>query len=270
MDCPTVTAAPRLHRRCALGDIYGVDDSGSFKATTVMCRNTLFTAALVVLFAPLSVGIAQEKSVKPGVNDSFKNPNLTEWVTKFEGESRETYQKRKEIVSACRIKPGMTVADVGAGTGLFTRLFAEAVGKDGTVYAVDISPKFLEHIKSSATKMNLSNVTTTLGTDYSASLPESSVDVVFICDTYHHFEFPTRMMSSIRQSLKPGGRVVLIDFIRVPGMSSDWVMTHVRAGQDVFEREISECGFTKSENVDHLLKENYLVIFEKSPPATSE
>lgn len=228
-----------------------------------MIRQCLIAAILLALSLSSVVAPAQEKSVKPGVNDSFKNPNLDEWVKKFEGESRETYQKRKEIVEACRINPGMAVADVGAGTGLFTRLFAEVVGTNGTVYAVDISPKFLEHISDSAAKMKLSNVKTVLGKDYSAELPESSVDVVFICDTYHHFEFPSRMMASIHKALKPHGRVVLIDFIRIPGQSSDWVMSHVRAGEEVFEREITESGFRKLESADHLLKENYLTLFEK-------
>lgn len=228
-----------------------------------MIRQCSTAAILWTLSLSLTAGLAQDKSVKPGVNDSFKNPNLDEWVKKFEGESRETYQKRKEIVEACQIDPGMTIADIGAGTGLFTRLFADAVGKNGIVYAVDISPKFLEHIRDSAAKMNLSNVKTILGNDYSAELPESSIDVVFICDTYHHFEFPSRMMTSIHKALKPHGRVVLIDFIRVADQSTDWVMSHVRAGEDVFEREITECGFKRVSEVDGLLKENYLIIFEK-------
>ena len=86
-------------------------------------------AALALILTTFGVAappgaIAQEKSVRPGINDSFKDPEVTEWVTRFEGESREVFEKRKEIVAACKLKPGMTVADVGAGTGLFTRLFA--------------------------------------------------------------------------------------------------------------------------------------------------
>jgi len=225
-----------------------------------------FLTVFAILFSPFAVGLAQEKSVKPGVNEPFKHADIAEWVTKFEGESRETYQKRLAIVKACNLKPGCAVADVGAGTGLFTRLFAEAVGKEGTVYAVDISPKFLEHIESSAKKTRVTNVKTILGTDYSAELPEASVDLVFICDAYHHFEFPMRMMHSIHKALKPGGRVVVIDFIRVPGKSTDWVMSHVRAGQDVVEQEITACGFTKSEKIDDILLENYFVVFEKNAP----
>src|SRR6476646_4416611 len=101
----------------------------------------------LLLFAAAALAVAQEKSVKPGINDPFKDPDVTGFREKFEGESREVYAKREKVVAACGAKPGMVVADVGAGTGLFTRLLATAVGPDGQVYAVDIAPKFLEHVR---------------------------------------------------------------------------------------------------------------------------
>jgi ubiquinone/menaquinone biosynthesis C-methylase UbiE len=222
-----------------------------------------FALAAITLMS-LTAGYAQETSVRPGINDPFKNPVLTEWVSRFEGESRETFQKRNDIVTACRLEPGMTVADVGAGTGLFTRLFAAAVGEAGCVYAVDIAPEFLEHIAASAQKLGVANIKTVLGTDYSAELPEGSADLVFLCDTYHHFEYPARMMTSIHKALKPAGRLIVIDFIRVPGQSSEWILNHVRAGQDTVEQEIAACGFEKVGEVNDLLHENYLLVFRKS------
>ena len=77
----------------------------------------------------------------------------------------------------------------------------------------------------------------------SVELPQASVDLVFICDTYHHFEFPQKTMHSIYAALKPNGQVVLIDYHRIPGVSSDWIMGHVRAGQEVFTQEIVDAGF---------------------------
>jgi ubiquinone/menaquinone biosynthesis C-methylase UbiE len=212
----------------------------------------------------VSLTLAQDKSVRPGINDSFKKSDITEWVTKFEGESREVYDKRKDIVAACQLKPGHVVADVGAGTGLFTRLFAQEVQDHGTVYAVDITPKFLDHIAASAQRQKITNIKTILGTDVSAELPEGSIDVAYICDTYHHFEYPERMMKSVHSALKPGGRVIVVDFHRIPGKSSEWTMSHVRAGQEVVEQEILACGFRKVGEVRDLLKDNYFVIFEKS------
>lgn len=221
--------------------------------------------ALVLILSLIIVidASAQEKSVKPGINDAFRNPNVKEWVEKFEGESRETFEKRKEVVEACHIKPGQVVADIGAGTGLYTRLFAKEVDTKGRVYAVDISQKFLDHIDKSCQSLQLKNVKTILGKDTSPELPENSIDMAFICDTYHHFEFPYKMLASIHHAMKPKGRLVIIDFIKVPGQSREWVLGHVRAGQDVVEQEITKSGFKKVDEVKSLFKENYFVVFEK-------
>ena len=207
--------------------------------------------------------LAQEKSVNPGINDSFRDPDVNEFTNRFEVESREIFARRREIVAACQIKPGETVADIGAGTGLFTRLFADAVGKKGRVIAVDISQKFLDHIASASREEGRRNVDTLLATAASTGLAPASIDVAFICDTYHHFEFPQKSMTSLFQAVRPGGRVILIDFRRIPGTSSDWVMNHVRAGQEVFEAEIVAAGFEKVSEEPELLQENYFVVFTK-------
>jgi FkbM family methyltransferase len=221
------------------------------------------------VFGALALGLlivlpalAQEKSVRPGINKPFEDPDVKEFVGKFETESREIYAERKEILEKCRLKEGMAVADVGAGTGLFTRLFAEAVGKEGRVYAVDIAPKFIEHIEKTCKEAGLKNVKGVVCKPDSVGLEDGSVDLVFICDTYHHFEFPNKTMASIHRALRPGGRVVLIDFHRIEGKSSDWVLGHVRAGQEVFVKEIESAGF-KQVGEEKFLKENYFVRFEK-------
>jgi predicted methyltransferase len=224
----------------------------------------LLCACLLPLFLALttSPGRAQEKSVRPGINDPFKDPDLPKFLKTFEGESREVFTHRKQIVAACKLKPGMAVADVGAGTGLFTRLFAAAVGPKGKVYAVDIAPKFLDHIRKTCDKAGLKNVQTVRCTQTSAELPEGSVDVIFVCDTYHHFEFPQRTLASLHKALRPGGRIVLVDFQRIPGKSSAWILGHVRAGKEVFVKEIVSAGF-RVVGEETFLKENYLVRFEK-------
>jgi ubiquinone/menaquinone biosynthesis C-methylase UbiE len=210
---------------------------------------------------------AQEQSVKPGINDTFRDPNVQEFEGRFEAESREVFVRRQEIVAACRIRPGETVADVGAGTGLFTRMFAEAVGDDGRVIAVDISQKFLDHIADASRAVGQTNVETLLCRADSTALPPDAVDLAFICDTYHHFEFPQKTLASLHQALKSGGRVVLVDFQRVEGTSTDWVLNHVRAGQEVFEAEIIQAGFQKVREEPGIMRENYLVVFEKASPS---
>lgn len=205
--------------------------------------------------------VAQEKSVRPDINKSFANPNPKEFLEKFEGESREVFAHRKEIVDAAGAKPGMAIADVGAGTGLFTRLFAREVGERGTVYAVDIAQPFLDHIAQTCRDEKLANVKTIRCSQTSTELPERSVDLVFVCDTYHHFEFPQKTLASIRKALRPNGRFVVIDFERIEGVTKEWTLKHVRAGKETFRKEIEESGFALVEENRKFLKENYCLVF---------
>jgi predicted methyltransferase len=219
-------------------------------------------AGVAICFLPFCSINAQEKSVRPGINKPFENPDLKDFIEKFEGESREIAAHAKEIVAACKIKPGLMVADVGAGTGLFTRKFAAEVGEKGKVYAVDIAPTFLRHIEKTCEDAKIKNVQTVLCDQFSTKLAKNSVDLVFICDTYHHFEFPQKTLQSIHDALRPGGQLVLIDFQRIFGKSSVFVLWHVRAGQEVFVREIKSAGF-KVVGEEKFLKDNYFVRFEK-------
>jgi ubiquinone/menaquinone biosynthesis C-methylase UbiE len=207
---------------------------------------------------------AQEVSAKPDINEEFLKPslNLTQWVERFEREGREIYTQRDTIVVAAKVRPGIAVADIGAGTGLFTALLAQKAGPKGKVYAVDIAKDFLTHIDHRVAAAGLKNVQTVLCTERSVELPPNSVDLAFICDTYHHFEYPRSTMASLHRALRAGGEVVVVDFKRIPGQSSDWVMNHVRAGQEVFTAEIEAAGFKKVEQVD-LLKDNYILRFRK-------
>lgn len=205
-----------------------------------------------------------EPSARPGVNTEYLKPDLdvTQWVERFEREGREIYDHREAIVAAARIKPGSVMADIGAGTGLFTPYFSRAVGALGKVYAVDIVPAFLDRIKKRATTEGLDNVQTVLCTEHSVELPANSIDFAFICDVYHHFEYPRSSMASLHRALRPGGEVLLVEFKRIPGKSSDWILNHVRAGQEVFTAEIKAAGFEQIQE-DDLLKDNYVVRFRK-------
>jgi predicted methyltransferase len=222
---------------------------------------TLLVTALVLL--PISTLLAQQKSVNPGINKTFETPVVSEFVERFEKEGRDAFDHRNEIVAALGLKPRMVVADVGAGTGLFTRLFSRAVGESGKVYAVDISDEFVEHIEKTAREQKVKNIVGVVCMPDSVALPPASIDLAFICDTYHHFEYPHKTMRSIHKALRPKGQVVLIDFHRVEGKTSDWIMSHVRAGQEVFAKEITEAGFKQVEEKKDLLNESYFLRFVK-------
>ena len=207
-----------------------------------------------------------EASVKPGINNQFKNAdlNVDRMVKRFELESREVYLAREAIVANCEFKKGSVIADVGSGTGLFTRLFAQTVGDDGWVFAVDIAPRLVRHIVSKATEAGTANITGVVCAENSINLPPNSVDAVFVCDTYHHFEFPKSTLASISKSLRPGGKLVVIDFERIEGKSREWLMGHVRAGKEVFRAEIQDAGFSfVAEKKLEQFKENYFLVFKK-------
>ena len=211
--------------------------------------------------------IAGETSVKPGINKSFLDPDLDvdKFIERFEIESREVFVARERILAACDIEKGDVVADVGAGTGLFTRMFSVETGEQGWVFAVDVAPRFLEHINQDASKLRLNNITGVLCAENSVNLPADSVDVVFVCDTYHHFEYPKSTLASIHRALKQDGHLVVIDFERIPGVTREWLLNHVRAGKSVFRGEIESAGFVLEAEKDiDGFEENYFLKFRKA------
>lgn len=220
----------------------------------------------IVLLAILSAGCKPpEASVRPGVNKEYQTTPTSEWVQRFESESREIFHERQRIVDATGVREGMVVADVGAGTGFFTEMFSRQVGGKGQVYAVDITPGFLEQIQKRAGEQHLSNVTTILCTERDSKLPSNRVDLAFICDTYHHFEYPQSTLASIRKALNPGGRLIVVDFDRIPGKSRQWVLDHVRAGKDVVRKEIESAGFVfEDQPATPFLTENFILRFKRT------
>ena len=234
----------------------------------MVCSASYRTVCFFALGMILAVGLAprsafaQAESVKPGINKNFESPDPDDWAKRFERESREVSALRNEIVAACKIEPGMDVADVGAGTGLFTMLFAQKVGNEGHVYAVDIAKKFVDYVERTSKKNGLNNVVGVVCAMDDCGLKPNSVDAVFVCDTYHHFEFPYKTTRSIHRALRPGGTLIIVDFRRIEGVSSEWILGHVRAGQEVVRKEIEDVGFQFIDE-QNLLKENYFIRFRK-------
>lgn len=220
----------------------------------------------LIVFIALSSGhaLAQGDSVRPGINDKFLSDELDvdQWTKRFEGESRQIYARRNEIVAALALESKQRVADVGAGTGFFSELLAEAVGPNGLIWALEISPKFIEHLQDRFAKAGLSQIEVIENSDRSTGLADSSIDLAFICDVYHHFEYPNAMLKNLAHVLRPGGSLVIVDFERIPGNTDDWILDHVRAGKEVFRAEIESAGFVfKDEIKIEGLEDNYILRF---------
>jgi SAM-dependent methyltransferase len=209
---------------------------------------------------------AHEASVAPGANAPFLAPDVdvAHYEGVFEGESREIAVARDAIVAALELRPGESVADVGAGTGLFLEPLARGVGTTGRVFAIDIAPAFVRRLAERAEAEGFTQVEALLGRDDGLDLPAASLDLVFVCDTYHHFEYPRAMLAGIRRALRPGGRLVIVDLERVPGVSRDWILDHVRMDEQTCVAEVEAEGFVLERAVDLLeLEENYVLRFRR-------
>jgi ubiquinone/menaquinone biosynthesis C-methylase UbiE len=204
---------------------------------------------------------AGQQTITPKAKELNKafDAEASQWIERFEHEGRGIYDKRYEILDAMHLKPGMNSADIGAGSGLIARLMAQRVTSDGTVYAVDISKSMIDHIEKTARE--IPNLKAVLGSPHSPKLEPNSVDLVSIIDSYHHFEFPQDMLREIRKALRPDGVLLLIDFKRIEGVSKDFILTMVRAGEGTFTDEFQNAGFELIERRDDMFEDNYLLRF---------
>lgn len=132
-----------------------------------------------------------------------------QWLERPE---REQEENPDGALDALKLKAGMVVADVGAGSGYMSRKLARRVGPSGKVYAEDIQPEMLEKVRQNAAKAGLSNIETVQGTITDPKLPEGRMDLVLLVDVYHEFSEPEKMLQGIRRALKPDGRLVLLEY----------------------------------------------------------
>lgn len=221
-----------------------------------------FISLLILVICHIAIANVIEQNVNPGINKHYQDAVFQDWVGIFERPGREVYDKRHEVVQALKLKPGMDIADIGAGTGFYSLLFAQQVGKTGNVFAVDVTDNFILNITRRAREKNLINIHGVLSNQQDTRLAPGSVDVAFVCDTYHHFEYPQTMLASIHRALRTGGELIIIDFVKEPGISSSWVMSHVRGDKQTVIKEIERAGFRLKSESD-LLETNYFLRFVK-------
>ncbi|HJQ84267.1 MAG TPA: class I SAM-dependent methyltransferase [Candidatus Binatia bacterium] len=141
---------------------------------------------------------------------SAVEPRLERYVAELEDPGRDEWQQPERVVKTLALRPGMVVADVGAGTGYFARRFGAAVAPGGKVLALDVEPGMLDELRRRAP--DAKNVETRVVPPGDPGLAPKSVDVVFICNTGHHLPDRVRYYGNLRQALRPGGRLVLVDF----------------------------------------------------------
>lgn len=202
-------------------------------------------------------------SVRPGINDRyFEDGAVDTWTDILERERREVIAHRDEIVAALGLTAGTRVADIGSGTGAFVSDLSAGVGPEGKVYAVDIVPSFLDHLRAKAEAEGLANLEVVEATPTDASLPEASVDLLFMCDVYHHIEYPAAYLETLHRALAPGGRFVIVEFDRVPGKTSERMLKHVRQDKPTLIAEMKAAGFVVEREIESIpFDENYMLVF---------
>lgn len=177
--------------------------------------------------------------------------------------SREQEEQPERALDLLGISPGMIVADVGAGSGYMTVRVARRVGQTGKVYATDLQPALLQILEGKARQERLGNVEVVLGTEDDARLPADAIDLALLVDVYHEFSQPQKMLQSIRRSLKPGGRLALVEY-RKEDPTLPIADTHRMSAADV-RTEVEAEGFTFDQVIEALPRQ-HIIVFRR--PAT--
>ena len=177
----------------------------------------------------------------------------------LERDERETEEKPQLVIDALEIKPGQTIADLGAGSGFYSFRIAALVGPTGKVLAIDIEPTMLEVIARRASREHVANIETVRSSARDPNLAPHSVDLLFMVDVYHELEYPYEVMTKVREALKPGGRVALIEY-RAEDPKVMIKPVHKMSERQV-RREMQAAGFKHVKTV-RTLPLQHLIVFE--------
>jgi len=211
--------------------------------------------AVLTIGAAAGVGAAgqHQPPAKPDhMQHKFDDP--AKFAKSFDDPARDAWQLPSRVIEALGLKGGMAVADIGAGTGYFSTRLAR-VTPDLTVYAADIEPAMVEHLKTRAMSEHLMNVVPVLAGTASPNLPKP-VDVVLIVDTYHHIGNRAAYFRDLRKSLTPLGRVAIIDFRKD---APDGPPVEFRFTADQIETEMKQAGFRLDAKHDFLPRQHFLI-----------
>jgi ubiquinone/menaquinone biosynthesis C-methylase UbiE len=177
---------------------------------------------------------------------------------------RDATERPQDLVDALGLKPGMTVADIGTGVGYLLPYLSRAVGEPGHVVAEDIFDDFLDAARKLARDRGLRNVTFVKGAETDPHLNPRSVDLILALDSYHHYDYPEKMLAAFRRALRPGGRLVVVEYYKRPNaMPGQDAVKHIRLDEPDLVREIERNGFRKVSEHDHIKDSQYMAVFQE-------
>ncbi|HUG54476.1 MAG TPA: methyltransferase domain-containing protein [Vicinamibacteria bacterium] len=172
--------------------------------------------ALVALLSAGAAGPRPLPSPSPQEGQHGNPRDLDSYINQLSSPARDAWQKPDQVVAALGLEPGDTACDIGSGPGYFTLRLARAVGPKGFVYAVDVEARMLQALRERLERARVRNVAPVLAVSDDPLLPPAVCDLVLLVDTYHHFPERSAYLQRLRRSLKPGGRIVNIDYHRRP------------------------------------------------------
>jgi ubiquinone/menaquinone biosynthesis C-methylase UbiE len=218
-------------------------------------RSRVVLGGCIAVLAASLAGVASTQERRP---TPVMGVQGAPWL---EREGREKEQRPDEIIRTMGLRDGSVVADLGCGTGWFARRLARAVAPSGRVYAIDIQPEMLDLMKGYLAKEQITNVVALLGTADDPKLPPGALDWVLMVDVYHELQEPKAMLARIRESLKPQGKVALIEY-RAEGDSATHIRLEHRMSVEQILKEWAPAGFHMVARHEDLPTQHFLV-FEK-------
>ncbi len=265
----------------------------SIRLSCVFCALLAGALALILSADWLSVSRAQDAAVKeatpktstnlpaghPGY--TFRRDHDPNGIGKFylgreiahvmgfagvdwlERDNREQEERLTLLVESLKLKPGMAVADIGAGSGVLTLMMASEVGQTGTVFAVDIQQEMLDRLSDKLNNLDVKNVQLVRGTAKSPKLEPESVDLAVMVDVYHEFEFPWEMLRELSTAMKPGGRIAFVEYRKEDPEVPIKLVHKMMEKQVRREAERPEFGLTWKETIG-ILPRQHIVVFERN------
>jgi ubiquinone/menaquinone biosynthesis C-methylase UbiE len=175
---------------------------------------------------------------------------------------RDAIERPQELVGEMGLRPGMTVADIGTGPGYMLPYLSRAVGPSGRVLAEDIWEDFLDQARKRAGEQHLSNVTFIQGTEKDPELGPDRVDAILALDSYHHFNYPAKMLAAFRRALRAGGRLYIVDYYKRPhAMNGLDATKHIRLDEPDLVKEVEANGFRLVSEHEHIKGSQYIAAF---------
>lgn len=219
----------------------------------------LLTALCAFLAGP---ALAQEQNQ---LQHQHRRPDdIKQYLEHLDSTERDRYQKPSEVIDALKLKPGMAVADLGSGSGYFTRRFIEAVTETGMVYAVDVEPEMLAYAKESVIHMHTAYTAEfILAQPDNPKLPFASIDLLFVCNTIHHLEDRSKYFRDLKSSLKPGARIAIIDFYPDERSGDLGFPKHHLVARDTTVQEMAAAGYQLAREHSFLPKQYFLEFVQK-------